>query len=319
MVETLTCLAAVAAVSPAATVWLRNWKERLPAGSLQYRPAQIQLAKTRIPQVLLQCGANLNDTNAYQESFRVLNPEYEYMLWIEADAISFIDAVGSEQERYAYASIVAGANKGDMLRLIFLREVGGVFAETDTRLTKPLREVLAADASGVVVRGWDFDLLAFEAHHPLIIAAIANGTRLVFWQLALLREGSRSRCRGPTACGIRIIGPTMYRRNAATSARALGCHVPVGRLPNVPIDCRESFSEPMRTLRVCEACKDENVYAHLSCNRRDRIAGSTLLPRTCGRDHYSQFQKKRREFFRIPPWNLSRGLEVVSEAQIRGL
>ena len=72
-------------------------------------------------------------------AWRQLNPEYAHILLTDTEASDFVRATASAAERAAYAALVTGSQRSDLLRLLFLREFGGIYADCDTEPTLPLR------------------------------------------------------------------------------------------------------------------------------------------------------------------------------------
>ena len=171
-----------------ATAWLREWKAAHPLQwSPAHRPAGEVLADQAIPRLIMQCGGALAGRNStYVRTWIELNQEYDHVYLTDTDGASFVETSAAERERAAYASLLSGAARADMLRLLFLRELGGVYADTDMQLRTPLRELIPRSASAVTTPAWSFEFLAFEPRHPFIVAAVANVTQNVLTQVCVV-------------------------------------------------------------------------------------------------------------------------------------
>ena len=62
------------------------------------------------------------------------------------------------------------ARRADLFRVLFLKAIGGVWADLDLELRTPLAQVLPPQASSVVSSTWNFAFLAYQPRHPLLQA-----------------------------------------------------------------------------------------------------------------------------------------------------
>ena len=76
------------------------------------------------------------------------------MLLSDDDCDAFVGAHANEDERAAYGLLRTGAQRADLFRLLFLKAIGGVYADLDLELRTPLRRVLPPTASSVVRHTW---------------------------------------------------------------------------------------------------------------------------------------------------------------------
>lgn len=118
-----------------------------------------------------------------------LNPEYEYMFITDEQAAVWLygpSSPCSAQETTAYRSLRLGAQKADLLRSLICKYSGCVYADLDSVLLRPLREIIPRDASAVAPTVWPMDWLMYEAAHPIIERFAALQTRLILEQVLLL-------------------------------------------------------------------------------------------------------------------------------------
>lgn len=151
----------------------------------------------RIPRRIYQTGYSFAAAMSVHSSFMApwwqLNPEYEYAFYSDAAALRLVNTHASAAERQAYNAVVHGAQKADLFRIHALRYRGGVYADVDMELRKPLRSFVPSDTSAVIGRYWTTEFMAFEPNHPLLVEAAAKITANVHRQLQYIREGNTRR------------------------------------------------------------------------------------------------------------------------------
>ena len=268
--------------------WLERWKRR-HVGTDAYQPAsQPDLQpRPRVPRLVMQTAKNTSEARAkygsWMASWTRLNPEYDYVLLDDAACADFVDRFCSDDERLAHARVLTGASRSDLFRLFWLRELGGVYADLDAEATRPLREMLPANASMLAPPNFEPDFMAYEARHPFLGAALAYGLRRVHDETRKLREGATPRCAGSHECVIRVTGPVMYWSSLAEAAPGWGCTTNrAGGERPTQRTCGRSPLEPLRRLHVCQEhwpyCG--GIY-HWDCRNSPE-------KRDCGKTHYSQ-------------------------------
>ena len=164
--------------------WLLHWQLN-HRGTKQYREPNLDeasaLGASRIPRIILMTVASVDEalTNYghLMEQWWLRNPEYAYVLLSDADCEAFLQACCSIEERTAYAVLKTGPSRADLFRAIWMRDIGGVYVDQDSILTKPLRDVIPASAplvthkpsrsQGKSVPGWNFNFLAFQPRCPI--------------------------------------------------------------------------------------------------------------------------------------------------------
>ena len=107
--------------------WLRDWQSRHHPPA--YRPGRVVSSgpPTAIPLVIFQTTANrsraLNDYGKWMRTWWRFNPQHAYHLFVDEDASDFVMRFCSESERAAYRRSLVGAQRADLFRIYFLREV----------------------------------------------------------------------------------------------------------------------------------------------------------------------------------------------------
>ena len=109
--------------TPAA--WLTVWQARHLAPA--FRPSSLRRPPGLIPRIIIQTAANrtlaLSEYGKWMKTWWRLNPDYAYHLFVDADADDFVSRFCSESEKVAYRRSLVGAQRADLFRIYFLREV----------------------------------------------------------------------------------------------------------------------------------------------------------------------------------------------------
>jgi hypothetical protein len=270
-------------------------EEPIGLASFHQRDASKRLLRRvpvqRIPRRIFQVGytfaASMSVHRPHMTGWWRLNPEWEYRFYNDTQATSLVKEVASGVEWIAYSSLVTGAQRADMFRLIALKYLGGVYSDIDSELRAPLRTVIPPNASAVVGRFWTAEFMAYEAHHPLLLRAVDRVCGNIVKQLHWHREHNESRCRSPHSCVLQVTGPPVYSGAIAAEAFENGCRSTYAKLPG-PHSCRMSRLEPLRGLHVCGADVG-NVYRTWACNvSKHWDCRNSGANRACGAKHYSR-------------------------------
>lgn len=267
------------------------------------------LRKQRIPRRVVQTGRTFAEAvrkhGQMMRAWWALNPEYEYEFYDDDAASRLVRRSGSHAERHAFSVLLTGSQRADLFRLLALKYRGGVYADIDSELRAPLRRVVPSRASAVVGRFWNYEFMAYEAGHPLVVAAAAKVVANVRQQLEWHAGCNASRCRSPHSCVLRVTGPPAYFDGVSTAARAGGC-VFRGWLPTAPArECAAASDERFRRVHVC-ASDTGNVYRTWACNASKHWdCRNSGAKRGCGAGHYV----KARDFFNLSrvPLGMRRG------------
>ena len=280
--------------------WLARWQARATAD--RYRPANATL--TRAPTLISPMMFHLSYTpeeelaanGGLMKGWRELNPEYDYHIFSERDCVEFVRAFGSAEDARAYAAIAMGAQHADVCRAHVLLHLGGVYADADLELRRPLRELVPANASAANLAGgggviWPYTFLAFSARHPIIERYVGRMTAAILAQVALLEAGElndAASCRDAHSCVLEITGPMAFHRSYASLAcrGESGGGWPSKRLPVASWPCVRSSDAQMAGVFWSSVDKDQSHDAepleHHACSRRGNRS-----ERECGASHYS--------------------------------
>lgn len=286
--------------------WLQKFRERHQAtveeqqdhaAPLRYRPGSgLGLASQRIPRRVFQVAKNAtaelrSHNRKWMSSWWRLNPGHEYLLLDDEDCADFIARYASVATQLAYARLAHGAQRSDLFRYVVLRELGGVYADTDAQLLEPLDSFVPANASMIFpLRGGvpvSADFMAYEAHHPFLDQAVEEVVQRVHNETNKVATGERKRCHGSHECVIRITGPIAYSMALVGSARRFCATGPTsGAFPTAEV-CATAELEPVRAMHVCGFHGEAKLgfycgaVQHWDCRNTD-------AKRDCGASHYSK-------------------------------
>ena len=242
---------------------------RHPASGL---PAQA------IPRHIVQTGSTwphaLVKHREYVDSWLLQNPEYEYSFFSDVHAARFVHRHGSRRERDAYRRILTGSQRADLFRVLYLKVAGGVYADLDEELRRPLRELFGgkdvagravpgATATAVVGTFWPFEFMLYVPRHPILVHSAKIMTDGILQQVEWTRNQSRHACGGPHECIIRVTGPLAYTSGVGSATMGGGCGNRV-RLPRRGQCDRNSPDPLLRGMFLCEADKG-TIWNSWSC------------------------------------------------------
>ena len=244
-----------------------------------HRPAAVvgQYPEQAIPRHIMQTGSTwshaLRHHGSYMYTWLDLNPEYEYSFFGDDHASRFVATHGTPREREAYRRILTGSQRADLFRVIFLKVAGGVYADLDEELRRPLSQLIGGKdeagrtvprhASAVIGTFWPFEFLLYVPHHPIMDAAASIMVDGIHTQIDLQRNKSKHACNSPHTCIIRVTGPLAYTSGVGAATMGGGCGNKV-RLPRIGQCERNSGNPLLRTMAFCDKDKG-TVWNSWSC------------------------------------------------------
>jgi mannosyltransferase OCH1-like enzyme len=112
-------------------------------------------AKEPFPKIIFQTWKNKEPPKKmayWSETWRQYNPDYEYILWDDADNRRFV------QEEFAwflptYDSYDVEIKRADAIRYMFLYKYGGIYADLDFECMKPFDTLLETYATYEIILG----------------------------------------------------------------------------------------------------------------------------------------------------------------------
>lgn len=277
-----------------------------------YRPRALNAAaRQRVPRTIMQTGRTYADAlrrhRQWMLRWSTLNPEYEINFFGDAHAHRFVLTHGSADEIRAFQSLVTGAQRADLFRILYLRTAGGVYADIDEEPYVPLKKVLPANASALISRHMAFEFLVFTPGHSILKEAARIMTANILQQHALIRNASDRRCTTPHTCVILVTGPPVYGKGVVRARRAGGCDWPSTehcRKSAQTCDiCRQAHDSEIRHIAFCHQ-DGGNTFNTKACNvtRHWDCRNSRPVPAYCSTDgglHYSK-AKTSAGFFWLP-------------------
>ena len=156
------------------------------------------------------------------------------------------------------------------LRVLVSKVAGGVYADLDEELRRPMRQLIGGtdaagfavprDASAVIGTFWPFEFLVYAPQHPVMIHTAEIMAGGILNQVGLQRNGSKHACKTPHECVIRVTGPLAYTSGvgSATHAPGAGCTNRI-RTPRKG-ECKASTDAALRSMYLCG--RDAGTTAH---------------------------------------------------------
>ena len=302
----------------------------MPTGNSAMASDGSALPAQAIPRLIHQTGFTLAGAlrihDRYMAAWRTMNPEYDYTFYPEKDASdddrfspvkqpvgsplrvshittqqrssyhesnanTFVAAHADAHERAAWQAVRTGAQRADLFRLFVLRYVGGVYADVDTELRRPLRETLPANASAVLGLFWGSEFMAFAPGHPLLVRALRTIVGNVHRQVRSIAAGNTSsHCGSPHSCVLMVTGPYALRAAFSAAATAMGCRLR-GRGINSAKATSARCPEAVRRTHVCTS-DSGNVYRTWACGAAYHWdCRNSGAQRACGPGHYSKHRR----------------------------
>ena len=152
---------------------------------------------------------------AWQESWRRLNPDWQYRLWSDADN----DALVAEAYPWllpTYHALPRGVHRADLARYLIVHRHGGVYVDLDFECLRPLESLLERGGALIGVepdehlQNWrsEHGATPVSTEHILCNAFLASPARHPFW-LAVARRVQTLVAAGDIQAPIFTSGPFM--------------------------------------------------------------------------------------------------------------
>ena len=129
-----------------------------------------------------------------------LNPEYEYIYMDDNEQLEYVLTHGSHSFIEVYNASRSGAMRCDLFRALLIYREGGVYADIDTTIQKPLSEILNQTDDLVSGLGGRGDLhqwfLAYAPCHPVLKKLLQN---IATYDASKLYEMKTEEVAGPMA------------------------------------------------------------------------------------------------------------------------
>ena len=245
----------------AAITWLANWQQAHALSNV-FRQSNESAAAQRVPRHIFQTvntnASEFATTSTLVRAWSALNPEYSWHLFDEDDCTSFVEAVATDRQKWTYHSLLAGAARSDLFRILALLYLGGVYSDVDVELRRPLRTLVDANASMILSPRIQSEWLVSESQHPILRTMARSIENTVERQVELWRTNSSSRCISARECIVETTGPFKFAVALEFCAATLGCLRPsVSTYPRFRT-CANASNTVTRRTRVCV---DEELVA----------------------------------------------------------
>ena len=106
-----------------------------------------------IPKIIIQTGKDNNHNNsirAAMQTWKDLNPKYEYKYFTDKDCDEFILKNFHKDVRLAFNLLKPGAMKADLFRYCLLYVKGGIYLDIKTKLIKPIDKIFDLDSKNTM-------------------------------------------------------------------------------------------------------------------------------------------------------------------------
>jgi mannosyltransferase OCH1-like enzyme len=128
-----------------------------------------------IPKKIMQTWETKDLTHELQQivdSWKIYNPDYEYILFDKYDRVKFIEERFSAEILDAYNSIIPGAYKSDLFRYCYLYVYGGIYVDIDTICLGKLNNFLIPNIS--FIAPIDLNTNEIDGDHNIACGFIAS-------------------------------------------------------------------------------------------------------------------------------------------------
>ena len=299
--------------SPAAArAWLARWQTE-HVGQLQYHSGTptyrngTVVAESRIPRLVLSTVANVTEafTNWGHNlnSIREFSPEYHHLVFDDTDCESFLAACCSEDERLAFQLVKTGTQKNNVFIALFMRDIGGVTIEQDSKLIAPLAHVIPPWAAYAIspypcgrstIGCWDYGLLAAEPRTPVWVAYAQLVVHNVLRQAKFACERSKDGCKGFMGCVQDSTAMTPYEAAKNETLREYGCDMSPGPWKNER--CAQATHSTLRCIATFEWT---SVMKHSPCHNKAGARHRCIRPNE-NKPHYVSLPAAAQVYYRTP-------------------
>ncbi len=161
---------------PLFQIWFKFFKQLYEINN----PDNVKVSEQlRIPKIIHQIwlGSEFPEQyKKYQESWRFYHPDWEYVLWTDAEVESF-----SFKNKDLFNQATNYGEKSDIWRYEILEQFGGVYVDTDFECLKPLDELHYLYDFYIGIQSLDTNMVQLGIgiigvcqHHPLLEKAIEH-------------------------------------------------------------------------------------------------------------------------------------------------
>ena len=166
----------------------------LPVPAQSQTTAAVELSKTGIPHVLHQIWRDEGvpvRLDPYMRSWARLEKKWTVKLWTLADARELI-AYKFYEHLAMYDELKSHDARSEFARYCIMREYGGVYADLDVEIVKPMDDLLDQHSLILGKEPFEHAHILHNADYVVSNAIIASVPGHTFWQLAMIRTLSQA-------------------------------------------------------------------------------------------------------------------------------
>lgn len=168
-------------------------------------PKETKLVNQNIPRVIYQTfKSNSINTKLYEnvESWINLNPSYQYEFYDDKRIRHFLLKEYGQKYVERFNSIKVGASKSDYFRILIIYKFGGVYADLDNKLLKPLDEIIKPEDTEILhkqVNNW------YDTH----VLMMSPNNELLYNCIQIINKNIDDKIKGTA---INVTGPNVLRK-----------------------------------------------------------------------------------------------------------
>ena len=190
-------------------IYNKNLKERFVNATVEIPytvlPKEHNFVNQYIPRVIYQTyKSNTINKELYKniESWINLNPSYQYEFYDDERIRHFLLREYGPKYVKRFDSIKVGASKSDYFRILIIYKFGGVYADLDNKLLKPLDEIIKSDDTEILhkqVNNW------YDTH----VLMMSPNNELLYNCIQIINKNIDDKIKGTA---INVTGPNVLRK-----------------------------------------------------------------------------------------------------------
>ena len=168
-------------------------------------PKEHAFVHQNIPRVIYQTykSNSINkDLNKNVESWINLNPSYQYEFYDDERIRQFLLKEYGPKYVERFDSIKVGASKSDYFRILIIYKYGGVYADLDNKLLKPLNEIIKPEDTEILhkqLNNW------YDTH----VLMMSPNNELLYNCIQIINNNIDNKIKGTA---IDVTGPNILRK-----------------------------------------------------------------------------------------------------------
>ena len=182
-------------------------KEKFTTIEIPYTvlPKEYSFVHQNIPRVIYQTYKNNNinkDLYKNVESWINLNPSYQYEFYDDQRIRQFLLTEYGKKYVERFDSIKVGASKSDYFRILIIYKYGGVYADLDNRLLKPLYHIIKPEDTEILHKqrnNW------YDTH----VLMMSPKNKLLYECIQIINNNIDNKTKGTA---INVTGPEILRK-----------------------------------------------------------------------------------------------------------